>query len=84
MNYIIIQTKLEDDYYERNKAEQEIICEIKESSNSYSLVNKKKLIDLIKLKWSLDQFYQKRADNPRIFIYFHELLDIMITDHVFY
>jgi hypothetical protein len=43
--------KLQKEYFEGNEVEKEIMNEIKELLQNYNFVNKKKLIELIKLEW---------------------------------
>ena len=43
--------RLQKEYFEGIEVEKEIINEIKELPQNYNFVNKKKLIDLIKLEW---------------------------------
>ena len=43
--------RLQIEYFEGNEVEKEIIQEIKDLLKNYNFVNKKKLIELIKLEW---------------------------------
>ncbi len=43
--------RLQKEYFEGNEVEKEIIQEIKDLLKNYNFVNKKKLIELIKLEW---------------------------------
>jgi hypothetical protein len=39
------------EYFEENEVEKEIMNEIKELLQNYNFINKKKLLELIKLEW---------------------------------
>jgi hypothetical protein len=43
--------RLQKEYFDENEVEKEIMNEIKELLQNYNFVNKKKLIELIKLEW---------------------------------